>query len=288
MTTTCFQYRGHARKAGAQAAFTWVELVVVIATVTLLAVTQVLAVNRARPKSQTARCSSNMRLWGMASAMYLAEHNDHLPCYAHSGTDVTRPFWYGALAPYVARVTEPAGSFLTQPGITLTATQIYTNEVRKCPGGSYSAPDSHPGAWNPKSSGVNGWNCSIGANFGGYGNPPSGPFYYAVVSSTLNPPLKVTRIRKPADAMIFMDTVTSYVYSPVHASYKFSMDMNGDGKVDSMSSSTAAYNSGRPTVHDGGANVTLMDGHVERVSFEKLWQVNAAGNVVHSFWYLED
>ena len=37
-----------------------------------------------------------------------------------------------------------------------------------------------------------------------------------------------------------------------------------------------------------GANLTLLDGHVERVSFKKLWQIDAAKKVVHSFWYMED
>jgi prepilin-type processing-associated H-X9-DG protein len=288
MTKACSCNRIASEKGGTQTAFTLVELLVVIATVTLLAVTQVLAANRAKPKSQTARCSSNMRIWGMATVMYLADNSDHLPYFANSGTDYTQPFWHGVLSPYVARISQPGTAFLTQPGVTFSATEIYTNEVRKCPGGSYSAPDYYQGPWNSKSSGVNGWNCSIGANFGGYGNPPSGPFYYAMVSTTLNPPLKVTRIRKPADAMIYMDAITHYVYSPVHTSYKFIVDMDGDGKLDSMSSTVAAFNWGRPTVHNGGANVTLMDGHVERVSFEKLWHVNGIGNVVHSFWYMED
>ena len=49
-----------------------------------------------------------------------------------------------------------------------------------------------------------------------------------------------------------------------------------------------AFNFGRPTVHNNGANVTLLDGHVERVGFTKLWEVDAAKKVVHSFWYMED
>jgi prepilin-type processing-associated H-X9-DG protein len=48
------------------------------------------------------------------------------------------------------------------------------------------------------------------------------------------------------------------------------------------------FNSGRPTVHNNGDNVTLLDGHVEWVPFKKLWQINAAKKVVHSFWYLQD
>ncbi len=37
-----------------------------------------------------------------------------------------------------------------------------------------------------------------------------------------------------------------------------------------------------------GANVMLLDGHVERVAFPKLWAVDPAGKVRHSFWYLEE
>ena len=52
--------------------------------------------------------------------------------------------------------------------------------------------------------------------------------------------------------------------------------------------SSNPFNNACPKVHNGGANVTLLDGHVERVSFKKLWQINSGGKVVHSFWYMED
>ena len=32
----------------------------------------------------------------------------------------------------------------------------------------------------------------------------------------------------------------------------------------------------------------MLDGHVERVAFAKLWNVDASGKVVHSYWYMED
>jgi prepilin-type processing-associated H-X9-DG protein len=102
---------------------------------------------------------------------------------------------------------------------------------------------------------------------------------------TLNPPLSVFRIRKPADAMTFMDSDRDYVYSPLLRPFTF--DCDGDGLVDS-DPTYAPYSHARPTVHDNGANVTLMDGHVERVPFKKLWEVDGAGKVVHSFWYMED
>jgi prepilin-type N-terminal cleavage/methylation domain-containing protein/prepilin-type processing-associated H-X9-DG protein len=264
--------------------FTLTELLLVMLVIALFTITQVPALCRAKPKSPTARCASNMRLWGMATTIYLADNGDHLPYFGYSATDFTQPFWEALLAPYVAKVAQPGTAFQSQPGSVFSSAEIFTNEVRKCPGGSYRAPDFYQGAW----SSANGWNCWMGANFGTYANPVNGPFYYGNTGSTAYPPLSVFRIRKPADALIFMDTITHYVYSPVNSSFKFVQDMNGDGKMDSMSTSGVPFNWGRPTVHNGGANVTLMDGHVERVSFEKLWQVDVAGNVVHSFWRMED
>ena len=89
--------------------------------------------------------------------------------------------------------------------------------------------------------------------------------------------------------MIFMDTFTHYVYSPVDPGYRFTLDLNRDGIVDTMPTyPDMPFNYARPTVHNNGANVTLLDGHVERVSFKLLWQVDSAKKVVHSFWYMED
>jgi prepilin-type N-terminal cleavage/methylation domain-containing protein/prepilin-type processing-associated H-X9-DG protein len=262
---------------GSDAGFTLPELLVVIAVVTLLAATQVLALSRAKPKSQTARCASNMRIWGMATAMYLADNGDQLPYYAFNYADPTKPYWHGLLAPYVAKVARPGIAFAPQSGLY---PEIATDEVSKCPSGSYGAPPSSTRTWAAGT-----WNCWIGANFGTYGSSLNGPFYYGYSGTTLNPPLSVARIKKPADALIFMDTDAHYLYSPVFRPFTF--DCDGDGVADS-DPTYAPYNHGRPTVHENGANVTLMDGHVERVSFKKLWQLDGTGKVLHSFWYMED
>ena len=103
--------------------------------------------------------------------------------------------------------------------------------------------------------------------------------------------MKASRIRNTADALMFMDTIDHYVYSPVDTGnqYNFTVDKDHDGVVDSMARyPDTPYNNGRPTVHNSGCNVTLLDGHVERVPFNKLWAVKAGGLPVHSFWYLDD
>ena len=255
--------------------FTLIELLVVIAIIAILAALLLPALAKAKAKANAIRCASNMKNWGYAMVMYMGDYNDCVPYFGDSGADYTQEFWHMKLAPYVAK--------LTQSGVLFTQTAAYTNELRKCPGGSFSLPPACKGTWDPTV-----WNCWIGANFGAYGKPLSGPLYYG---NTGTPPLRASRIKKSSDALIFMDTISHYVYSPVDItySYNFTLDMDLDGQADSMARyPDTAYNSGRPTVHNNGANLTLLDGHVERVSFKKLWQVDSAKKVVHSFWYMED
>jgi prepilin-type processing-associated H-X9-DG protein len=109
------------------------------------------------------------------------------------------------------------------------------------------------------------------------------PFYYRFerASGVYLPALRGSSIAKPADAMVFMDVEGYYLFSPKFV--PFNKDADGDGVLDS-NSTYSPYNHARPTVHSMGANVTLLDGHVERVAFKKLW-VPAP---YHSFFTLDD
>jgi prepilin-type processing-associated H-X9-DG protein len=97
--------------------------------------------------------------------------------------------------------------------------------------------------------------------------------------------MPASKIKRPAQAMIFVDTITHYLYSPL--AYPFSVDQDGDGKIDTWPNYGYAYNWGRPTVHNGGANVTTADGHVERVPFRLLWQMTPGGEMASQLWYME-
>ena len=54
-----------------------------------------------------------------------------------------------------------------------------------------------------------------------------------------------------------------------------------------MSDYGVSFNWARPTVHNGGANLTMLDGHVERVAFKKFWALDASGNMAHPYWYID-
>ena len=174
------------------------------------------------------------------------------------------------LAPYVAKQTTPQAQ-----------STVMNAAVRKCPGGSFGPPPfDKSGTWLPTD-----WNCWIGVNFGGYGSPLTGFYYQYNESGAADGPFKASRVRKPDDALMFMDTDYYYVYSLILRPLE--VDSDGDGMLDSLAA-YAPYSHGRPTVHNNGANVTLLDGHVVRVPKKLLWQVDSAGKALHSYWYLED
>ena len=253
--------------------FTLIELLVVIAIIAILAGMLLPALSKAKAKGQTAKCMSNMRNWNLANLIYVDDNEDHIPFFGETSSDYTKPFWHAKLAPYISQPSDD--------GILIGKSQVYNYELRRCPGGRKGTVPFG----KPSNSASTNWNAWVGAHFGAFGDPLSGPFYYG----DRTPALRTSRISNPSDALLFTDTVTHYVYSPADPAYRFTIDMNGDGQVDTMRQyPDTPFNFGRPTVHSNGSNTALLDGHVERVSFQELWKVNERGQVVHSFWYLED
>ncbi len=253
-------------------AFTLIELLVVIAIIAILAGMLLPALSSAKNRAKGAGCLSNQRQWGLATMMYSADFQDSLPLFG----DVFPPtaaacYWYQKVAPYIIR------SEAAHP----TNREAYSAAVRKCPGGTMGPP---PFTVAKSALQFKDWNCWVGVYYGLFGNPVIAPFYYGNEMR----PIKLSRFNKPSDAIMYMDAVTHYVYSPI--AWPFDRDANKDGMMDSMDgvlSTEFAFNNGRATVHGNGSNVTLLDGHAERVAFKKLWEWRS-GKIVHSFWYVND
>jgi len=60
-------------------AFTLVELLVVMAIITVITALLLTAIGRAKASAQAVACRNNLKQWGVATLLFVAENQDHLP-----------------------------------------------------------------------------------------------------------------------------------------------------------------------------------------------------------------
>lgn len=85
-----------------QKAFTLVELLTVIAIISILAGILVPVVGSARAKGRTAGCISNLRQIGIAFQLFAISNHDSLPCGYYRGSSAEL-MWDEAISPYLQR-----------------------------------------------------------------------------------------------------------------------------------------------------------------------------------------
>lgn len=79
--------------------FTLIELLTVIAIIGILAAILIPTVGRVRASARSSSCKSNLRQFGVASALYVHENKGRLNYQTGFGNS---PWWYDRFAPYIS------------------------------------------------------------------------------------------------------------------------------------------------------------------------------------------
>ncbi len=106
--TRMFTPPRHLTAARRRTAFTLIELLVVIAIIAILAALLLPALSKAKATAQAAACRNNLKQWGLATQIYVADDQDYLPPEGKPTpldsdlTDLTYPAWYVQLPAAIA------------------------------------------------------------------------------------------------------------------------------------------------------------------------------------------
>jgi prepilin-type processing-associated H-X9-DG protein len=267
--------RGESRQIGGpkagtndsgSAAFTFVELLVVLTVLALLAFTLLPALAHTQPDSRTARCLNNHRQLCRAWQMYADDNNDRIVMSFHGGdaqggsiaSDPTKAPWALGWLDWGASTDNTNSLFLTEDKYAKLGKYFGKDKtILKCPADVYLSSVQQSRGWTAR---VRSISCNIDI---GDGNAEAGPW---------DPIYK--HIKKTSE-FIFPGPVETWVYVDEHP-----LSINDPAFFNPYSTSwvdqPASY-------HDGAAGCAFADGHVEIHKWEASLSTPAAGRVDTSF-----
>ena len=221
-------------------AFSLIELLVVVAVISILASLLMPTVLRTMRQSAATHCKSNLSQLGHSLSLYAAQFETSLPAFGYytigDSPPYRAPFW-----------TECMAEFLYP---TLERNERLDRAVR-CP--MYTKRTTNY---------ARGYTCNYGNVFRDYcpERTGRGPLHG-------NGSMLLTEIRRPSFVMLLMDGETGYCYTPII--WKRQIDRDGDGLIDTYSDTVPMYNGGAPARHDGACMALFADCHIKRVEFRR-------------------
>jgi prepilin-type N-terminal cleavage/methylation domain-containing protein/prepilin-type processing-associated H-X9-DG protein len=234
------------------AAFTLLELLVVLCVLALLVSIIIPGQARAQPGGQALQCLNNLRQLMGASSLYCADNRDALPMVLHGGYvpsgagDPNKP-WVTGWLDWTTSTDNTNVTYLLDPRYASLAGYFARDKrIYKCPADVYVSPTQRALRWEERARSVsanvyvgkgNAWASSAGG--------PSGPNNLTIYRGAA----------KAADLLI-PGPAQTWVYIDEHP------DSMNDSGIFPPSARTTMPDA-PATYHNGAAGVALADGHCE-------------------------
>lgn len=230
--------RGERLNVSQPAAFTIVELLVVLVVLALGAMLLVPALARTQPDFRAARCLNNHRQLARAWLMYAGDNNERLATSWSGTSSQPQPRWAGGWLDWTTSPDNTNTILLTDPRYSSLA--LYCGRdarLFKCPADQYLSSAQRARGWKERVR-------SIAQNpYTATGNVEAGPTDPAYAHVT-----KLTELLNPQPA----ETWVSMDEHP---------DSINDGAL--LPPNSTQWIDRPANYHDGGVSVAFADGHVE-------------------------